>query len=294
MFELEMERLLAVLEEEKISIGEYALRVETEESGITRREVLARMKKSLDIMRESTQRAQEEPIQSVSGLTGGDAYRYSSYIHNGKSILGDVLSEGVAKALSCSEMNASMSRIVACPTGGSCGIVPAVLLSVSEHFNKSEEETLMALFSAGGIGILIGSKATVSGAEGGCQAECGSAAAMAAGAVVELLGGKPEQAFHAAAMALKNVLGLVCDPVAGLVEIPCIKRNASGVANAMLCADLALSGVKSRIPFDEVIGAMFAVGKALPSALRETALGGLAATPTGKRLQKAVAKASEE
>ena len=152
----------------------------------------------------------------------------------------------------------------------------------------------MALFTAAGIGILIGSKATVSGAEGGCQAECGTAAAMAAAAVVELLGGKPEQAFHAGAMALKNILGLVCDPVAGLVEIPCIKRNASGVTNAMLCADLALAGVKSHIPFDEVVGAMYEVGKSLPPALRETALGGLAATPTGKRLQEAVTKASEE
>ncbi|MEG0470298.1 MAG: L-serine ammonia-lyase, iron-sulfur-dependent, subunit alpha, partial [Longicatena sp.] len=189
---------------------------------------------------------------------------------------------------SCSEVNASMNRIVACPTAGSCGIVPAALLSTARKYNKTTEDLIDALFTASGIGLIIGAKATLSGAEGGCQAECGSAAAMGAGAIVELMGGTPRMAFHAAAMAFKNILGLVCDPVAGLVEIPCIKRNASGTVNAITCADLALAGIESYIPFEEVVDAMYDIGKNMSVELRETALGGLATTPTGLLLKKKV------
>ena len=208
--------------------------------------------------------------------------------------MGEVASLAVGMALSCSEINASMQCIVACPTAGSCGIVPAAVLACAQSRGLDRECMVNALFTASAIGIIIGSRATVSGAEGGCQAECGAAAAMGAAAVAEMLGGSPEAAFHAAAMALKNVLGLTCDPVAGLVEIPCIKRNASGAMNALLSADLALAGVKSYIPFDEVVDAMYAIGKAMPQSVRETAKGGLAVTPTGMRLRHGNNKGEEK
>ncbi len=293
MFELHMEKLTALLQRENLSLGEYTLRCEMEQSGKSRAQVMARMEGMLGVMRQAAAEATERPVHSVSGLTGGDAYRYNMYRQGGKSICGPVMSAAVAMALSGSEMNASMSRIVACPTAGSCGIVPAALLAVAQERHKTQEELLLSLFTAAGIGIVIGSRATVAGAEGGCQAECGAAAAMAAAGVTELLGGSADQAFHAAAMALKNEMGLVCDPVAGLVEIPCIKRNAAGAALAILSADLALAGVQSRIPFGEVVDAMREVGEAMSDSLKETAQGGLAATPTGRRLQQQVTAASQ-
>ncbi|NLA58510.1 MAG: L-serine ammonia-lyase, iron-sulfur-dependent, subunit alpha, partial [Firmicutes bacterium] len=192
--------------------------------------------------------------------------------------------------LAVAEINASMGRIVAAPTAGSCGILPAALLTVMEEKNIPEDRVILGLFTAGGIGLVISKQATIAGAQGGCQAECGSAAAMAAAAIVEMVQGSPQQAAHACAIALKNVLGLVCDPVAGLVEVPCIKRNAMGVANALVAADLALAGIKSVIPADEVIEAMRSVGSSMPGALKETAEGGLATTPTGKQLAKELSR----
>lgn len=286
MFILEAKQLVAYLEEKGMSLWEYALHEEAENSGRSEQDIREQMEKTLEVMERSTRAARENAVYSVSGLSGGNARKYEQYLKEGKSLLGNTASLAAAMALSASELNASMQCIVACPTAGSCGIVPAVLMACAEEKGLSREVMLNGLFTASAVGIIIGSRATLAGAEGGCQAECGSAAAMAAAAAVEMMGGTPEMAFHAAAMALKNVLGLTCDPVAGLVEIPCIKRNASGAVNALLSADLALAGIVSYIPFDEVVDAMYAVGKAMPEALRETAKGGLATTPTGRRLKE--------
>jgi L-serine dehydratase len=192
----------------------------------------------------------------------------------------------MSRALSCTEVNAAMGRIVAAPTAGSCGILPAVIITAAEALGADEDKMIEGLFTASGVGQIIAKNATLSGAEGGCQAECGSASAMAAAAVVEMAGGTPQMAFDAAAIALQNVLGLVCDPIAGLVEVPCSNRNASGAVNALICADLVLSGANSVIPFDEVVQAMYRIGKLMPESLRETAIGGLAATPTAVKLSK--------
>ena len=189
---------------------------------------------------------------------------------------------------SVSELNASMGRIVAAPTAGSCGILPAAVLTMEEEKHLSEKQCVMSLFTASAIGMVIANNASLAGARGGCQAECGSASAMAAAAIVELAGGTPEMVGSAVAIALKNILGLVCDPVAGLVEIPCIKRNASGVTGAFTAAELALAGIKSAIPADEVIWSMKKIGDVMPAALKETADGGLAATPTGRKLHTQV------
>ena len=286
MFILEAEKLAGYLEREKLRLCDYALMQEMEAGTGSRQQLRERMAQALTVMERSARKARKEPVRSVSGLTGGNACLYESYREAGKSILGDTVSLAAAMALSCSELNASMQCIVACPTAGSCGIVPAVILSCAETTGLDRERMIDGLFTASAVGILIGSRATLAGAEGGCQAECGSAAAMGAAAVVEMLGGTPDMAFHAASMALKNVLGLSCDPVAGLVEIPCIKRNASGAVNALLSADLALAGVKSYIPFDEVVDAMYAIGRSMPSEIRETAKGGLAMTPSGQRMRR--------
>lgn len=247
---------------------------------------MAQMNKSLDVMIESVNRGRAEKLISASGISGGNAYIYNQNIKN--TISGDLISKAISMALSCSEVNASMGRIVACPTAGSCGILPACVISVGEVYNKSREEMVMALFTAAGVGNIIANNATMAGAEGGCQAECGSAAAMSAAAIVELMGGTPEQALTAGAISLKNILGLVCDPVGGLVEIPCVKRNAAGTVNAITSADMALLGVESYIPFDDAVIAMYEIGLAMNEKYRETALGGLAITETGKILNNKV------
>ena len=202
--------------------------------------------------------------------------------------MGPAIIKAMAMAISSSEVNGSMGRIVACPTAGSCGILPAVILTAGEQLDKTEDEMIQGLFASAAIGMIIGMNATFAGAEGGCQAECGSAAAMAAGAVVEMMGGTPKMSFDAAAIVFKNVLGLVCDPVAGLVEIPCAKRNVSGAISALATADLVMAGVDSKIPFDEALAAMYRVGRSLPEELRETALGGVAVTPTGLKFKEKV------
>lgn len=269
------------------TLGELSLRLE-EEAGTPREKALERLSGMLSVMESEVQNALHIPVHSISGLTGGDGCRYERYRVSGGSLLGEIPALATAYALSASETNAAMGRIVACPTAGSCGILPACVLAVAKVKGISREGQLLALAGAGLIGELIDEHASLSGAEGGCQAECGSAAAMAAGAVAQMLGGSPEAAFHAAAIAIKNQLGLVCDPVAGLVEIPCIKRNTGGVAIALSAADMALAGVESRIPFDDVVEAMNRVGKALPAALRETAGGGLATTKAGLAMKEKV------
>ena len=245
-------------------------------------ELLLAMQKSLKVMREAIDYGLTG-VRSTSGLVGGDAFRLKDWHESSghPSLLGPVAAKAAAYALAANEANAAMGRICAAPTAGSSGVLPGVLFALAEERGLSEQELSLALVTAGAIGMVIASRASLSGAEGGCQAECGSAAAMAAGAVVDLLGGTPEQIGHAVALALKNLLGLVCDPVAGLVEVPCVKRNAGAATIALLAADMALAGIRSAIPVDEVIDAMAEVGQAMPGELRETAKGGLAVTPTG-------------
>lgn len=282
------EELLKICKEEKISLSEYAIRYEMETKDITREELLKKMAKTLEAMRVGAKEGREKEVYSLSGLIGGDAYKVQKYLENGNSLTGDTMVLAMAMALSSSEVNAGMGKIVACPTAGSCGILPSVLLSAGEKLGKSDEDLIKALFASSAVGMIIAMNATLAGAEGGCQAECGSAAAMASAAVVEMMGGTPEMSLHAAAIVLKNILGLVCDPVAGLVEIPCAKRNAAGAMSALCTADLAMAGVESRIPFDDTVSAMYKIGKALPASLRETGLGGCAATKTGIELRKKV------
>lgn len=282
------EELLKIANEKGLKLWEVILENESQVSEVSKEELRNRMKENLLVMRESSTHGLENDIKSISGLIGGDAKKVENYRKNKKTLCGDVINKAMARALSCSEVNAAMGKIVAAPTAGSCGIIPSVIFTAAEVLDANEEDIINALFTAAGIGQIIAKNSTISGAEGGCQAECGAAAAMAAAAVVEMAGGTPEMSLHAAAIAIKNILGLVCDPIAGLVEAPCAKRNASGATNALISADLALAGVKSIIPFDEVVEAMYNVGRSLPVELRETALGGLAATPTGKKLMKEV------
>ena len=288
MFVSSGKELTKICREENISIYEYTIREEMAKSELDREKVIDKMRNTLHVMMNSASLAQEKEIRSVSGLIGGDAFKIRQYADNKKTLTGDFMNRAMARAISSSEVNAAMGRIVACPTAGSCGILPAVVISAGEKLEKTEEEIINALFTASGIGIIIAKNATMAGAEGGCQAECGSAAAMASAAVVEMMGGSPEQALDAAAIVFKNVMGLICDPVAGLVEVPCAKRNIAGTVSALTTADLAISGVKSKIPFDEVVWAMYKVGKALPPELRETSLGGIAITPTAQRLKKEI------
>jgi len=280
--------LIKIAKEKNKRICDVVLDYESERTGKSKEEIFEQMRSVLKVMIDSANRGLEKEVISISGLIGGNAKKVEDYVKNKKTISGNIINKAMARALSVSEVNASMGKIVAAPTAGSAGILPAVIITAAEVLNKNEDEMVEALFTASGIGQIIAKNATVSGAEGGCQAECGSAAAMAAAAVVEMAGGTPEQALHAAAIAIQNILGLVCDPVAGLVEAPCYLRNSSGAVNALTSADLALAGIKSIIPFDEVVDAMYKVGKSLPFELRETALGGIAATPTGQKFMKEI------
>lgn len=267
-------------------ISELILEDQAMQMEQSQEELFELMRASLQVMAEAAAKGLTAVSKSASGLSGGDANKMRQSVDAGRSLSGKVLSETLAKALAIAEVNACMGRIVAAPTAGSCGIIPAVLLTLKEENDLPEERVVMSLFTAAGLGMVIAKKASISGAEGGCQAECGSAAAMAAAAAVELMGGTPQMSAHACAMALKSVLGLVCDPVAGLVEVPCVKRNASGAANALIAAEMALAGIESTIPVDEVIGAMKAIGDAMPKSLKETAEGGLADTPTAKKIAR--------
>lgn len=282
------EELLKICKKQNISLSEYAIRYEMETKEISREDLMKKMGKTLEAMRIGAEEGREKAVYSLSGLIGGDAYKLQQYLESGKSLTGDTMVRAMAMALSSSEVNAAMGKIVACPTAGSCGIVPSVVLSAGEKLGKNDEELIQALFTASAVGMIIAINATLAGAEGGCQAECGSAAAMACAAVVEMMGGTPEMGLHGGAIVLKNVLGLVCDPVAGLVEIPCAKRNAAGAMSALCTADLVMAGVESKIPFDDTVSAMYKIGKGLPASLRETGLGGCAATKTGIELKKQV------
>ncbi len=261
-----------------MKISEIILETESEETELSKEELVSRMKRNLSVMRES---ANIRKMCSASGLSGENGWNYSNSGNKG-ILLGTISSKAMEYAMTIAEHNACMGKIVAAPTAGSCGILPGVLLAIAEEKNISDDALIMALFNAAGIGGVIAERACLSGAEGGCQAECGSASAMAASAVCELLGGTPEMCINAAALTIKSVLGLVCDPVGGLVEVPCVKRNASGAMNALTSAELSLCGVWSYIPPDEVIDAMSEVGRMMSFRLKETALGGLASTETAK------------
>ncbi len=278
-------QLLEMAEARRVPIHEIVIENEMKNSDIGRAEVMHSMKERFGIMQASAERALNRPLPTEGSLITGIASNHYRYSQSGGTLCGRFINTVMARALSCSEVNAAMGRICAMPTAGSCGIVPAVLISVGEETGKTEEDVLKALITASGLGAVVVENATVAGSEGGCQAECGVAAAMAAAGAVELKGGTPAMAMEAFSLALINVMGLVCDPVAGLVQIPCAQRNASQAVNALLSADMALSGARFPIPTDEVIDAMYKVGKLLPVQLRETAMGGIAATETGKKIE---------
>ncbi|MCB7319514.1 L-serine ammonia-lyase, iron-sulfur-dependent, subunit alpha [Lacrimispora sp. 210928-DFI.3.58] len=271
-----------------LPISAIVLKQQAEQMELPEETIYRQMEANYQVMAECIAPGCDEHLKSTSGLTGGSAFKMRQVSESGRSLTGSFLSGALYRALAVSELNASMGRIVAAPTAGSCGILPAALLTMEQEKGCSRRDCVMSLFTASAVGMVIANNASLAGAEGGCQAECGSAAAMAAAAIVELAGGTPGMVEHAIAIALKNILGLVCDPVAGLVEIPCIKRNASGVAGAFVAAELALAGIESAIPADEVIWTMKKVGESMSSALKETAEGGLAATPTGRKLHELV------
>ncbi|AGE21648.1 L-serine ammonia-lyase, iron-sulfur-dependent, subunit alpha [Geobacillus zalihae] len=283
--------LVEMAEKDNIKIAEVMIRQEVEVSGRSREEVIAQMDHHLSVMERAVERGLEGVV-SRSGLTGGDAVRMQCYIEGGRFLSGETILDAVSKAMATNEVNAAMGVICATPTAGAAGVVPGTLFAVKEKLRPTRMEMIEFLFTAGAFGYVVANNASISGAAGGCQAEVGSAAGMAAAALVELAGGTPSQAAEAMAIALKNMLGLVCDPVAGLVEVPCVKRNAMGAANAMIAADMALAGIKSRIPCDEVIEAMYRIGAAMPVALKETAQGGVAATPTGRAIAARIFGAS--
>lgn len=270
---------------ENIPFWEIVLQYDMEERQVSRQASMAKMLSTWQAIQDAAD-SYTGTQRSVSGLVGGDGLKMRLYARRGESIGGEFMDEVIVQAISMAESNACMRRIVAAPTAGSCGVVPAVLLPLCEREHYTQHELLEALYVASGIGAVIAYRASISGAAGGCQAEIGTASAMAAGALVSLRGGTNEQIGHAVAMALKNLMGLVCDPVAGLVEVPCVKRNVIGAVNAISAADMALAGIESRIPVDDVIDAMGEVGRRMPVEFRETALGGLAATPTGKAVKE--------
>lgn len=264
---------------------QVVLEADLEEREVTAEASFEKMRITWRAMLESVEGYQGDR-RSLSGLVGGDGQRMRDYAAAGDTLCGPYLRQVIATALCVGESNACMRRIVAAPTAGACGVLPAVLVPLYQAGRAEEDDLVRALYVSAGIGAVIGSRASIAGASGGCQAEIGSASAMAAGALTALRGGDGEQIAHAAAMALKNLMGLVCDPVAGLVEVPCVKRNVIGAVNAVSCADMALAGITSRVPADEVIDCMGDVGRRLPAELRETALGGLAATPFGKSVKE--------
>lgn len=281
--------ILAQGKKEGKSFWEIVLLSDMEERQVSREASKAKMLTTWQAMRDAAD-AYTGTRRSVSGLVGGDGMKMRQYNLRGESFCGDYTSEVIAEALSMAESNACMRRIVAAPTAGACGVMPAVLLPLVRRSNLTQRQILQALYVACGVGIVIASRACIAGASGGCQAEIGTASAMAAAALVSLRGGSDEMIAHAVAMALSNLMGLVCDPIAGLVEVPCVKRNVIGAMNAVSAADMALAGIESYVPVDEVIDAMGEVGRHMPVEYRETALGGLANTATGRAVKEKMHK----
>lgn len=273
--------LLKKCQEMNASISDIMKLRETTTGSLSTEEVDARLQKVLSIMKQSATKPLTNPGKSIGGLIGGEAKQISDHGKTPECVTGSMLSKAISYSMAVLEVNASMGLIVAAPTAGSSGVVPGVLLALADEHNIDDEMLYKGLVNASAIGYLLMRNASVSGAEAGCQAEVGAASAMAASAIVEIMGGTPEMCLDAATFALSNLLGLVCDPIAGLVESPCQSRNAIGVANAITSAELVLSGVRHHIPFDEMAEAMLRVGRSLPFELRETAMGGCAGTPTG-------------
>lgn len=269
------------------SVAELMIATEEELTGRNRNQIIELMDRNLTVMENSITEG-VAGVKSVTGLTGGDAKKLNQYIASGEFLSGKTLLTAVQNAIAVNEVNAKMGLICATPTAGSAGVVAGVLVAFREQLQLSRQEQVDFLFTAGAFGLVIANNASISGAEGGCQAEIGSAAGMAAAALVCAKGGSAHQAAHALAITLKNMMGLICDPVAGLVEVPCVKRNALGSSQAVVSADMALSGIESVIPPDEVVAAMHQVGRQMPSIFKETAEGGLAVTPTAQRLQKEI------
>lgn len=272
--------LLDICQTDNLLISEVMQMREITDGEMPAKEVTQRMSRAWEIMKESALTPIQTPGRSMGGLIGGEAKKINDHQISGKGICGDTLGKAIAYSMAVLETNASMGLIVAAPTAGSAGIVPGLMLALQETHNFSDKKIVTALFNAGAIGYLAMRNATVAGAVGGCQAEVGVASAMAASAAVELMGGTPVQSLNAASTVLMNMLGLVCDPVGGLVEYPCQNRNAAGVANALIAAEMALAGVPQLIPLDEMMETMYNVGRRLPVELRETALGGCATTPS--------------
>lgn len=272
--------LLTLCEEKNLPISEIMRLREIELGETTAETVKERMSRVLEIMKDAARSPIERPVKSMGGLIGGEARKLSLHAQNSQGLCGDLLQRAITYAMATLETNASMGLIVASPTAGSAGIVPGLMLAMQEHYHFSDDQIIQALFNASAIGYLAMRNATVAGAVGGCQAEVGVASAMAASATVELMGGTPKECTYAASTVLMNMLGLVCDPVGGLVEYPCQNRNAAGVANAVIAAEMALAGIPQLIPLDEMIQTMFTVGRKLPAELRETAMGGCAVTPS--------------
>ena len=282
-----IQTLIDLAEEYELPLSQIVINHEMEEQEMTEAAVRDIMSQRLDVFVESIEAGLHDTTKSMSGLVGGDAALLANAV---PALLGPVSRRAAIYALAVSEANAKMFKIVACPTAGSCGIVPSVLLSAGRESKAGRDTYINALFTAAGIGDVIARNACVAGAIGACQAECGTAAAMAAGAVTELMGGTPAQVVQAVALCLKNVLGLACDPVAGLVEVPCVKRNGFFAVHALTAAEMALAGIRSVIPPDEVIEAMYEIGRAMPVSLKETSEGGLAVTPTGKTIARRMEK----
>lgn len=278
--------LVRTAEIQQKALSELVIEAECHESGRNRKEVWQRMRANLLTMRAAIKQGENElGVRSKTGLTGGEAIKLKKYRAKGKTLSGDVMMAAVENAIATNEVNAAMGVICATPTAGSSGTLPGALFMLEQRLGLSEDQMIRFLFTAGGLGLIIANHAGIAGATGGCQEEVGSASAMAAAAAVEAAGGSPEQSSQALAIALSNLLGLVCDPIAGLVEIPCVKRNAIGAGNALIAADMALAGCTSMIPADECISALDKVGRSMSVDLRETGLGGLAGTPTGQAIK---------
>ena len=275
--------LLALTEETGMSIAQVMLRREVQVFGKPEEKVLSDLMHSYNIMKNSTKKALNEDLKSMGGLLGGEEKLIMAR-KDKNPVCGSFMSKVIAYSMGVLEVNTSMGLIVAAPTAGSSGVIPGVFTAIQEEYDLTDDQMMDAMLVASAVGYIITRNATVSGAEGGCQAEMGSASAMAAAAITEIMGGTPSQALDAASSAIGNMLGLVCDPIAGLVEVPCQKRNAMGASNALICAEMTLAGVINHIPFDQTVDAMYQVGRSLPYELRETALGGLAATKAGCNL----------
>lgn len=281
-----IEELVSDATIKNLPISELVIQAECNDMNVSRNDVWRKMKHNLDTMRLAVSRgAHGIGVHSKTGLTGGDAVKIKDYRKSHKTLSGDMIMSAVQSAIATNEVNAAMGVICATPTAGSSGTLPGVLFTLEKRLGLDEEQMVRFLFTAGGFGMVIADNACIAGATGGCQAEVGSASGMGAAAAVEVAGGTPKQSANAMAIAISNLLGLVCDPIAGLVEVPCINRNAIGSSNALISADMALAGCESMIPADEVISAMDKVGKNMPESLRETGIGGLAGTPTGQEIR---------